>query len=204
MEPMTFRKKNMELKAWKYEGEKELLFKLQEEYNVIINTDSNTNDVEIKTGEGIYKLLAIGDYIVQGINGEIFPVNAEKFEKEYEPLSDNKISKTKYKKYQDREKTLLLIYPAAIIIFFFLTSIFLYTSTRKNITKIIETAYKEAIERESNKLLEKTRQETDNAIKQAKNEAGAIIAEARIEAQNQAAIVFEEEIQRMTRERIKK
>jgi hypothetical protein len=48
---------------------------------------SNTIGLKIKTPEGIM-LARQGDYIIKGVNGEIYPCKPDIFEKTYEPVPE--------------------------------------------------------------------------------------------------------------------
>lgn len=50
-----------------------------------VNKDAPTVHIKIKTLEGTM-IAKAGDYIIRGVNGEIYPCAAEVFEKTYEVL----------------------------------------------------------------------------------------------------------------------
>lgn len=222
MEPLIFVKKNVEVIAWKYDGTRELLVNIQSMYdNFNYNIDPKTSEVSIQTDIG-YKPINNGDYIIRGINGEFFPSISEKFEKEFE-LSNNETSgdvileENKQKSDTDNEKSneqstkpiannfiSRFIYFQSIIVLLLviLISFFIFKNTRNNLAEIIEISNKDAIERESKKLLEETKIECSKKIQEAEKEAGIIITEARIEAQKEAAKAFEEEMIKFTKERL--
>lgn len=47
------------------------------------------NEVRVKTLEGVMKV-SPGDYIIKGVNGELYPCKPEIFEKTYETVNENK------------------------------------------------------------------------------------------------------------------
>lgn len=52
-----------------------------------LDSDSPPCEMYIKTLEGIHHA-SVGDYIIQGVNGEIYPCKLDIFEKTYEKVSD--------------------------------------------------------------------------------------------------------------------
>ncbi len=89
---MKFRKKPIEIEAfqWLLKGNfinwKSLPKWLTEAYekgDIFVLTDG----IEIKTLEGWYKA-NIGDWIIQGIKGEIYPCKPDIFEMTYEPVEE--------------------------------------------------------------------------------------------------------------------
>ena len=93
---MKFRKKPVVIEAFKYD---DAFINLSNEYvpkwaesahtNGIIyfKEIGNTQVMMIKTLEGEV-VASIGDYIIKGINGEIYPCKPDIFEKTYDPIDE--------------------------------------------------------------------------------------------------------------------
>jgi len=95
---MKYRKKPVVIEAFRFQIDKAMpdWFNEKRITNEIVTHDDGT--VEIKTLEGMMKANK-GDYIIQGVNGEIYPCKPDIFEKTYDevvsemtPLIDIKIS----------------------------------------------------------------------------------------------------------------
>ena len=86
---MKYRKKPVVIEAlqWTKENEKELIKWLSKNssYDIRIDkkNDKNITSIEIKTLEGTMKA-TYGDYIIKGVNGELYPCKLDIFEKTYE------------------------------------------------------------------------------------------------------------------------
>ena len=52
-----------------------------------LDSDSPPSELFIKTLEGIHHA-SVGDYIIQGVNGEIYPCKPDIFEKTYEKVAE--------------------------------------------------------------------------------------------------------------------
>ena len=91
---MKYRKKPVVIEAFKYEGsaslkttEKEgkmpyFIFEAFENDFLAYNSEE---ELLVSTLEGIMRVSA-GDYIIQGVNGEIYPCKPDIFEKTYEKV----------------------------------------------------------------------------------------------------------------------
>lgn len=93
-----YRKKPVVIEAFKYDGD---LMYIDGNYYVpdwaksahesgtmfFYSLDSNSSPCElfIKTLEGVHRA-SVGDYIIQGVNGELYPCKPDIFEKTYESI----------------------------------------------------------------------------------------------------------------------
>lgn len=104
---MKYRKKPVVIEAFQYDGD--LIFQDGTPYapewamdafgNGTIYYDSLTSDsppceLFIKTLEGIHHV-SVGDFIIQGVNGELYPCKPDIFEKTYEPAEVDEAQKFK-------------------------------------------------------------------------------------------------------------
>ena len=82
---MKYRKKPVVIEAFRFQIDKAMpdWFNEKRITNEIITHNDGT--VEIKTLEGVMKANK-GDYIIQGVNGEIYPCKPDIFEKTYEEV----------------------------------------------------------------------------------------------------------------------
>lgn len=82
---MKYRKKPVVIEAFRFQIDKSMpdWFNEKRITNEIITYDDGTCD--IKTLEGTMKANK-GDYIIQGVNGEIYPCKPDIFEKTYEEV----------------------------------------------------------------------------------------------------------------------
>ena len=74
-----YRKKPVVIKAWQYFDGNELPEELKTRDDIIVNEDS----VKIKTLEGLMNV-SNGDYIIIGVNNEVYPCKPDIFNKTYE------------------------------------------------------------------------------------------------------------------------
>lgn len=74
-----YRKKPVVIKAWQYFVGNELPEELKIRDDIIVDGDSGT----IITLEGLMKV-SDGDYIIIGVNGEVYPCKPDIFDKTYE------------------------------------------------------------------------------------------------------------------------
>lgn len=84
-----FRKKPVVIEAWQftdaYEG-----FKIVKHLNVVrswklgLHAEQKGDSILIPTLEGVMEA-SLGDWIIQGVNGEFYPCKPDIFEKTYEP-----------------------------------------------------------------------------------------------------------------------
>ncbi len=85
---MRYRKKPVEIEAFQYDGNilnaPEWAQQAWKNRKIITNTDS-TNELVIETLEGDM-LAHIGDYIIKGIKGELYPCKPDIFELTYEKV----------------------------------------------------------------------------------------------------------------------
>lgn len=67
----------------------------------------------IRSGRGLYHV-SIGDYIILGIRGELYPCNSLIFEESYEPEDKREVCKNEFNKNteEDKQKILDLLLPA--------------------------------------------------------------------------------------------
>lgn len=98
---MKFRKKPVVIEAFQYDGDLKdrdgkyyvpdwavKAFKERTMYYIIPRTKlSDTPELYIKTLEGNHHV-SIGDYVIQGVNGELYPCKPDIFEKTYEEVSE--------------------------------------------------------------------------------------------------------------------
>lgn len=93
---MKYKKKPMVIEAYHWcpesmGGEIEMdtpwLVKAMDNGDVWIDTDSDggTFTMKIRTLEGVMRAMP-GDYIIQGVNGELYPCKPDIFEKTYEKV----------------------------------------------------------------------------------------------------------------------
>lgn len=89
---MKYKKKPIPIEAfrWGFEQPPEWFDKAIDEGKILFPVKGNW-DIEIVTLEGRMGANA-GTYIVQGVNGELYPCVAEVFEKTYERVEDEHIS----------------------------------------------------------------------------------------------------------------
>ncbi len=82
---MKYRKKPVVIEAFRFKIDKAMpdWFNEKRITNEIVTHDDGT--VEIKTLEGMMKANK-GDYIIQGVNGEIYPCKPDIFEKTYDEV----------------------------------------------------------------------------------------------------------------------
>jgi len=80
---MKFRKKPVVVDAVKFDG---LNFTECEKFIGKQNYDNTLNYPNVKTLEGTMAV-NVGDYLVKGVKGEIYPCKPEIFEMTYEPVS---------------------------------------------------------------------------------------------------------------------
>lgn len=94
---MKYRKKPVVIEAFKYDGN---LINSGAEYHVpewaekahkngtiyFKNIDGKPQIMIIKTLEGDMTA-SVGDYIIKGVNGELYPCKPDIFEKTYEPIN---------------------------------------------------------------------------------------------------------------------
>ncbi len=82
-----FVKKPVEIDAVNFDGSDKLLKKLEQlwgmEYQVVKNPEGIVRKITITTDSG-EMLLNMGDWIIRGVKGEIYPCNAEVFDLTYE------------------------------------------------------------------------------------------------------------------------
>lgn len=97
---MKFRKKPVVIEAFQYDGDLKdrdgkyyvpdwavKAFKKGTMYYIIPRTKpSDIPELYIKTLEGNHHV-SIGDYVIQGVNGELYPCKPDIFEKTYEEAS---------------------------------------------------------------------------------------------------------------------
>lgn len=91
-----YKKKPVVIKALKYDGTKKMSDYVTEEVGSVtqvIETDTKKGDTEyrlvIRTLEGDMTAKT-GDYIIVGIKGEVYPCDAEIFEKNYQEVTDER------------------------------------------------------------------------------------------------------------------
>ena len=98
---MKFRKKPVVIEAFQYDGDSKdrdgkyyvpdwavKAFKAGTMYYIIPRAKpSDTPELYIKTLEGNHHV-SIGDYVIQGVNGELYPCKPDIFEKTYEEVSE--------------------------------------------------------------------------------------------------------------------
>ena len=86
---MKFRKKPVVIEAWQFtdENKNKLLSNLQQfQMNISASFDENNEPVIlIPTLEG-EMTAKLGDWIIKGISGELYPCKPDIFEKTYEPV----------------------------------------------------------------------------------------------------------------------
>jgi len=92
---MKFRKKPVVIEAFKYNGEDNTM-RLPIWFIRAMSSQGAIKEVftthcEIKTLEGIMRG-ENGDYIIQGVNGEIYPCKPDIFEKTYDRVPDNEVT----------------------------------------------------------------------------------------------------------------
>jgi len=81
-----YRKKSVIVEAVQYDGTEESLIKimqLQSRKPNWIRVDAG--DLLIPTLEGVMRA-TVGDYIIKGVKGELYPCKPDVFEKTYEPV----------------------------------------------------------------------------------------------------------------------
>lgn len=95
---MKFKKKPIIIEAFKWTGGPDqvkdpewIINALKNKTIIIVHDHGKLIGLEIKTLEGIM-LANIGDYIIKGINDEIYPCKPDIFEKTYEPIYDGGIN----------------------------------------------------------------------------------------------------------------
>lgn len=97
---MKYRKKPVEIEAFKYDGD---LINSQGEYyvpewavkahkagDIFYGSADGTEppaELYIRTLEGTHHV-SVGDYIIRGIKGELYPCKPDIFEETYEPVED--------------------------------------------------------------------------------------------------------------------
>lgn len=93
-----YRKKPVVVEAFKYDGD--LMYKTGRYYVPEWVVRSNANgtlyfgefngtpgELFVKTLEGVQHV-SVGDYVIQGVNGELYPCKPDIFEKTYEVVKD--------------------------------------------------------------------------------------------------------------------
>ncbi|MED1923541.1 hypothetical protein [Bacillus velezensis] len=86
-----YRKKPIEIEAVKFEDTTESISAIAEiAHDNLIRVDYRQKPVvlHIPTLEGVMNA-QVGDYIIRGIEGELYPCKPDIFEKTYEKVSDN-------------------------------------------------------------------------------------------------------------------
>jgi len=80
---MKYRKKPVIIEAfqWGHDGVPDWWVKVSQDFKLLINSGS----VIIPTLEGDHEA-KVGDYIIQGVKGEIYPCKPDIFELTYEPV----------------------------------------------------------------------------------------------------------------------
>lgn len=84
-----YRKKPVVIEAWEFTGENKnvLLHNLQEQQmNIYPAFDNASPVIRIPTLEG-EMTASLGDYIIKGVNGELYPCKPDIFIKTYEPVN---------------------------------------------------------------------------------------------------------------------
>lgn len=82
---MKVRKKPVVVEAWLYDGSKKSIAEIARLSNAVM---LYTDHLVIKTLEGDHRA-NIGDWIIKGIAGELYPCKPEIFEKTYERVEEN-------------------------------------------------------------------------------------------------------------------
>jgi hypothetical protein len=82
-----FRKLPIEVEAIQWDGTNETKQLIEDKFKVELGVTENwltkTNDLTIKTLEGTMTAI-VGDWIIQGVKGEVYPCKNDIFEKSYE------------------------------------------------------------------------------------------------------------------------
>lgn len=98
---MKFRKKPVVIEAFRYDGDLKdrdgkyyvpdwavKAFEKGTMYYIVPRTKpADTPELYIKTLEGNHHV-SVGDYVIQGVNGELYPRKPDIFEKTYEEVSE--------------------------------------------------------------------------------------------------------------------
>lgn len=89
---MKYRKKPVIIEAWQYKDKTPCEVRdfstewIKDAFNKgIIHYDKDGMNLYIDTLEGTHHV-SDGDYIIQGVNGELYPCKPDIFEKTYEPV----------------------------------------------------------------------------------------------------------------------
>lgn len=81
------RKDNSEWPAWLHEAWNKSRFEAGSLYPSDYPKSSGYDPLMISTLEGAHKV-SWGDYIIQGVSGELYPCKPDIFDKTYEPVDD--------------------------------------------------------------------------------------------------------------------
>lgn len=85
-----FRKKPVVIDAIQFDGTENSVFEILEMKNTTSSARAirfDGKDLLINTLEGLMRA-SIGDWIIKGVNGELYPCKPDVFEKTYEPVND--------------------------------------------------------------------------------------------------------------------
>lgn len=84
---MKYRKKPVVIEAFKFDGTDESVDKISWIIDALKKGEvgRNSQGIHIETLDGI-ELAAPGDYIIKGVNGQIYPCKADEFELTYEEV----------------------------------------------------------------------------------------------------------------------
>lgn len=83
-----FRKRPVVVEAICWNATADAMIKLQELNTLRRKTWIEDFGLMIETLEGVHRA-DLGDWIIQGVNGEIYPCKPDIFHKTYEPVEDN-------------------------------------------------------------------------------------------------------------------
>ncbi len=92
---MLFRKKPVVIEAFQYDGDLQASdghyyvpqWAVDAHKSGVMYCGLVSGKLYIRTLEGIYNV-SVGDYVIQGVTGEIYPCKPDIFEKTYEPLKE--------------------------------------------------------------------------------------------------------------------
>ena len=100
MKVRKYRKKPVIIEAFQYDGDlkdtngnyyvPEWAVKAYEDRTLFYGAEDSESppcELFVKTLEG-HMLVSVGDYIIQDVNGELYPCKPDIFEKTYEPVED--------------------------------------------------------------------------------------------------------------------
>lgn len=87
---MKYRKKPVEVEAFKWTGfpnKLGLSWMVDAILDGVVEYSGSSDDLKINTLEGTVTA-CVGDFIIKGVNGEVYPCKPDIFEKTYEAVED--------------------------------------------------------------------------------------------------------------------